>query len=175
MKKTKLALALLLIATLLFTLVACGGGGDTENGYNGENGYEDPATLPGTIESGTTTGTVTVNGVSLPDATIFTAAGESAPTHVSLFPVMNALGVYEFEGDGAEEIYWLEGLNGQITFMFGANLIEVGDETVDLPHYPFEYNGVFYVPVLFFQDAFGAGSATVSGSEEGGWQVIINE
>jgi len=84
------------------------------------------------------------------------------PTHIPLIPVAEALG---------SEVNWntntrrvtLEGLNGEISFIVGSNDFEVDGETFTMNQSSEEIDGELYVPILFFRNIFGAGSAIFSG------------
>jgi len=79
-------------------------------------------------------------------------------THVELNPVAEFLG---------SEVHWdqetgdvtLEGKNGSISFVVGSNAFTVDGQTVTLNHDSVDFYGTVYVPVLFFRDVFGMGSA----------------
>jgi len=105
------------------------------------------------------------NAVGL-DLELYTAEGEEFPTHVPMVPVLQlfwgALDYMEvLESDPGRVS--LNGWNGSISFEVGSTMASeeftVADETVTLPHGAISIDGEIYVPILFFSEVFGLGSA----------------
>ena len=168
MKKMKVVL-ILILAVALLALSACGNGGGNE----GDNGYQDPVTLPETLpeELGPddvhelTEVEIIVNGMPLTGVSALTADGDIWPTHVPLPEVAYAMGVTV---TGAGEEIALEGLYGPIWFIVGSNDFTVNDEVVTLAWPSIREGGTVYVPITFFREVFGAGAFVDGGT------VVIN-
>jgi len=79
-------------------------------------------------------------------------------THVELVPVTEFLGA-EVEWDQETGIVTLDGINGSISFTVGSNSFTVDGQVVTLNQESVDFYGTLYVPVLFFRDVFGMGSA----------------
>ena len=96
------------------------------------------------------------------EADLYTMEGSDFPTHVPLFPVAFALGVDEIETQDTDPpVIELDGLKGGISFVVGSEEFSVGGETVTLLdlHASMAIRGEIYVPISFFRDVFGMGSA----------------
>jgi len=78
-------------------------------------------------------------------------------THVELVPVAAHLGATVVWNE--DNTIAIEGLDRDITFTVGSNDFTVNGETITLFHGSVDFYGTVYVPVLFFQDVFGMGSA----------------
>jgi hypothetical protein len=96
-------------------------------------------------------------------ADLHTMEDSEFPTHVPLTPVMEALG---FLGtmviaDSDPQIVTLEGIDREISFTVGSEEFIVDGETVTLFNYhtAVAVEDEIYVPILFFRDVFGMGSA----------------
>jgi len=79
-------------------------------------------------------------------------------SHVELIPVAEFLGA-EVEWNQDTNVVTLEGRKGSISFEVGSNDFTVNGETVTLNHAAEDFYGMLVVPVRFFSDVFGMGSA----------------
>jgi len=106
---------------------------------------------------------VIVDGVGVPGSS-FEMIGEGAifPTHVSLMAIERALGVDIFWNLQTDEVFF-PGLKGNIHFFAGSADFEVDGETITLDQESVRIGEEIYVPIQFFRDVFGAGSAYFSG------------
>jgi len=114
---------------------------------------------------------VIVNGQPVMGGFYLIPPGEELPTHVTLLPVLAALeaGVNaSYEPSGMVTV---EGRKGEITFNTGSEDFTVNGETITLPYASFVNDGTIYVPLLFFREVFGVGSAFF----EGGYIFIDDE
>ena len=181
MKKT--LIGLLIAAMLVFGLGACTGADEPYVEEPETPGYEEPVTLPETLDPEDLEDLedwddewvhydIFVNGVGLPGVNAFMPDEEDLfPSHVPLIAVLEALGAAPSEWDHDTSEVTVEGLNGTITFAVGSNMFLVDGETIELFHPALEHNGQIYVPLLFFRDVYGVGSAF----SEGGSIFISDE
>jgi len=178
--------SLLLLALLLvFSFAACGRNTPAEEpieeppieepGYeeNGDNGYELPVPPIGEIDEEDIDWSlypVIIDGVGVPGASLeMIGEDEIFPTHVSLIVVLErGLGVDVFWNLQTDEVFF-PGLNGNVHFFAGSADFEVDGETITLGQESLRIGDEIYVPILFFRDVFGAGSAYFSGGN-----VFIN-
>ncbi|MCL2361724.1 MAG: copper amine oxidase N-terminal domain-containing protein [Defluviitaleaceae bacterium] len=79
-------------------------------------------------------------------------------THVELMPVVEFLGSPAEWNQETGEVT-LEGRNGSISFIVGSNDFNVDGQNVTLHNGSVDFYGTVYVPILFFRDVFGMGSA----------------
>jgi len=168
MKKTKIVL-LFVVAIAMLAFSACGGGTTTPTPTptpepTPDPGYELPITLPEEIDPDEEFGDydIFVNGVGLPGVHPLTLEDEIFPSHVPLVPVAEALGA--FVATARDEVL-LEGIIGPIFFTVGSEDFLVDGQTVTLFHPSIEEDGVIYVPILFFRDVFGVGTAFFEGNQ----------
>ena len=84
------------------------------------------------------------------------------PTHVSLMAVDSALGMDVFWNLQTDEASFT-GLNGFVMFVVGSADFIVEGETITLDQESLRIDDEIYVPIQFFRDVFGAGSAYFSG------------
>jgi len=169
--------SLLVLATLLaLTLVACGGGESAdeavepdlpieEPGYEEEedDGYILPMPPIGELpDTDWSLYPVIVDGVGIPGSSL-EMIGEDAifPTHVSLIAVDHALGMDVFWDMQTDEVS-LMGRNGFVSFVAGSANFTVDGETITLDQESVRIGDEIYVPIQFFRDVFGAGSAYFS-------------
>jgi len=104
---------------------------------------------------------VKVDDVEVIGSSSYAADGDIWPTHVSLEPVVEALGgSFSVSPDGGEVD--VTGINGLINFKIGSDIVAVNGETVELPAATLESDGTIYVPIAFFTEAYGAQSAFFS-------------
>jgi len=84
--------------------------------------------------------------------------GDDFPTHVPLIPIAEALNsAVNWNRDTGEVT--LQGLNGSISFVVGDEDYDVDGETVSLWLPSMLVDGELYVPIPFFRNIFGMGSA----------------
>jgi len=147
MKRNKIAV-IFVLAILMLVLAACGSAEDTPTASNqssGSHGEVDWSIHPIIIDNEI--------GVA---ANWHTAAGSDFPTHIPLLPVAYALGTAVTINDSSVT---LEGRNGTITFTVGAVHFNVDGRNVELWQPSLLVDGEIYVPIPFFRDVFGMGSA----------------
>ncbi|MCL2367818.1 MAG: copper amine oxidase N-terminal domain-containing protein [Oscillospiraceae bacterium] len=133
---------------------------------NGDDDYILPEPPIGDLEDGDVDWSlypVIIDGVGVPGSS-FEMIGEDAifPTHVGLMSLERVLGV---------DVFWnletgyvsFQGLNGFINFVVGSADFEVDGETITLDQESVRIGDELYVPISFFRDVFGAGSAYFSG------------
>jgi len=109
-----------------------------------------------------------IDGEGLADANaIFVGDDAIFPTHVPVEAVANAFGV-QVSWDRDTNIVTMEGLNGAVSFVIGSEDYVVNGETVTIQA-SLDFYGTVYVPIRFFSEVFGAGSAY---SQHG--QIFIN-
>ena len=112
---------------------------------------------------------IIVNGVGIPDNFITIGDDQIFPTHVPLQAVADALGVEEVHyAQGDSQVFRLDGHKGAVQAMVGSAEATIYDDqnqsTIVQLDAPVEYvDGVIYVPINFWRDAFGAASATFEG------------
>lgn len=112
---------------------------------------------------------VIIDGVGVPGASLETVGDDEIfPTHVSLMAIERALNVDVFWNLQTGEVFF-PGLNGNIHFFVGSADFDVDGETITLAQESLRIGDELYVPILFFRDVFGAGSAYFSGGN-----VFIN-
>jgi len=150
MKKKKLLMVIIFAA--VFALAACGR--ESESGestplYVDASGDDFDWSLFPIIIDGQ-------RGVS---ADWHTVEGEDFPTHVPLLPVAAALGVTVDIVDSFPPEVNMEGRNGQINFTVGVYDFIVAGRSVELWQPSLLIDGEIYVPIPFFRDVFGMGSA----------------
>ena len=175
MNKRKIALLLALVVAA-FGLAACGGtnGGDPTPAPPAPTPeYQSPSTLPEELDPEDLVDLewpeddIFVDGVALSGVRARKISeDELFPTHVPLFAVADALGMtggFFWDADAGEVT--LEGLIGTITLTIDSNVFTVNGETVELFHPAIKYEDEIYVPLLFFRDVFGAGSAFSEGGQ----------
>ena len=97
------------------------------------------------------------------EADLYTMEGSDFPTHVPLMPVVWAIGITETieTEDSDPPGIFLDGLNGAISFWVDSEGFFVDGERVNLDSYnrAIMVDGEIYVPIAFFSDVFGMGSA----------------
>jgi len=103
---------------------------------------------------------IIVNGVPAPSGFHHTVAGEIMPTHVTLLPVLNALGT---SVNISNNHVVMEGMNGEITFTVGGNDFTVAGNTITLAHASYQTDGTIYVPLTFFREVYGAANTYFEG------------
>ena len=108
--------------------------------------------------------TIIIDGVGLEGSYLANPLGEIFPTHIPLEMVANALGA-TVESDDAGYVSVISGFNGDITFTPETNVFYVEGEAVELQLQAYIEDDVIYVPIAFFRDVFGAGSATLESGE----------
>lgn len=141
-----------------------------EEGEQEEEGYMPITTLPETIEpeyeDHPFTGyDIIVDGVPLANANFrMVGEGEIFPTHVPLDAVAQALGFGpSFWNTEMNEVE-IETINGMVYFTLGEELFFIdGAGSVSLTAPAVEYDGIIYVPIAFFREVFGAGTAHFDG------------
>jgi len=165
--------SLFLLALLLVVSFAACTGGETgeepieEPPYeeNGDDGYAIPVPPIGEIEDSDLDGihAVIVDGVGIPGSS-FEMIGEDAifPTHVGLMAIEQALGADVFWNMQTGEVS-LMSPNGFITFMVGSTDFYIDGEPITLAEESVRIGDEIYVPIPFFRDVFGAGSAYFEG------------
>jgi hypothetical protein len=105
---------------------------------------------------------VIVDGVGVQGSSHRIVGDDIFPNYVSLEPVAQALGAQvSVRGNSIS----LQGLSGGISFEIGSADFAINGTTVALDQPALEFDGVIYVPIPFFRDVFGAGSAFFSGGE----------
>jgi len=106
---------------------------------------------------------VIVDGVGVSDAS-FEMVGDDEifPTHVSLMPLESVLGVDVFWNMQTNEVSF-QGLNGFISFVVGSADFTLDGEVITLEQESLRIDDEIYLPLAFFRDVFGAGSAYFSG------------
>jgi len=103
---------------------------------------------------------VVINGVPFPGAmAIFVGDDPLFPTHVELAPMAAYLTNTELDWNANTNEVTLVGVNGTISFIVGGYDFVVNGETVTLFQPSVDFYGTVYVPILFFRDVFGMGSA----------------
>jgi len=149
-------LSLAIILVLALALVACGAQ------PNGETTTATQTTTEQTTIENEYFSPVWVDSQNVPNATMLhDEAG--FPTHVSLLPVLQMLGTAIEVNNG---VVIMSGLDQrQITFDVGSNVFSVDGETIELNNHAVEVDDAIYVPVMFFRNIFGAGSAAMMGGE----------
>ena len=75
---------------------------------------------------------IIVDGIEI-TADFYTAEGEAYPTHVSLWPITQALGATA-SWDRDTGFMFMDGLNGAILMQMGSNDFDVNGETISLSH-----------------------------------------
>ncbi|MCL2828864.1 MAG: copper amine oxidase N-terminal domain-containing protein [Oscillospiraceae bacterium] len=129
---------------------------DYEEDEEEDNGYELPDIDWGEYA-------VIVDGVGVPGASLETVGDSIFPTHVSLLAVAErGFGLDVFWNVQTDEVFF-PGLNGNIHFFGGSADFDVDGETITLNQESLRIGDEIYVPILFFRDVFGAGSAYFSG------------
>jgi len=103
---------------------------------------------------------VVINGVPFPGPmAIFVGEDAIFPTHVELAPVALYLTNTDTDIDWNDNAVTLEGINGTISFILGEYDFILNGETVTLNQPSVGFYGNVFVPILFFRDVFGMGSA----------------
>jgi len=130
--------------------------------YEDDDGYLLPVPPIGEIDEETDWSqySVIVNGVGVLGAS-FTMIGDDAifPTHVSLMAVAErGFHADVFWNVQTDEVFF-PGLNGNIHFFAGSAEFTVEGETITLEQESLRIGDEIYVPIQFFRDVFGAGSA----------------
>jgi len=88
-----------------------------------------------------------------------TVDGEDFPTHIPLVPIADALGAEVVISDSDPQTVTLEGLRGTITFTVGSYDFYVDGEGIELWQPSLFVGSEIYVPISFFRDVYGMGSA----------------
>jgi len=169
-------ISLLLLALLLvLSLAACADGEPAdepieeppvETPGDEDDGYAIPVPPIGDLEDEDDTDwslyPVIIDGVGVPGASLETVGDEIFPTHVSLMALERGLNIDVFWNLQTDEVFF-PGLNGNIHFFAGSADFDVDGETITLDQESLRIGDEIYVPIPFFRDVFGAGSAYFSG------------
>ena len=166
MKKIK-KLSILVLALAMLALSACtpNNGGPGNQGENNGNGTEGPGYPNGENNGNTENGEIDwslypiiIDGKVGVTAEPFIPEGEYFPTHIPLVPVAQALNTTVNWNQDTGEVS-LTGLKGAISFVVGYELFDVDGETVALLLPSMQIGDEIYVPITFFRNVFGMGSA----------------
>ena len=170
MKRFKITVLSLGLAAVVLGLSACNSNDDVSTdtddetysaGESGSQDYDENITAGQENEEDWihpwTDYQVIVNGEPIPGAFHHIADDGYFPTHVTLMPVLAALGAGGISVDDGE--ITLEGLSGTISFEVWSDAFTVDDETITLFYASIEIDGTIYVPIAFFRDVYGMGRA----------------
>lgn len=143
MKKCKVVF-IAVLAVVLLALGACNGESADQN--------DDPSDWHHPL----TDYDVILNGEPVPGASHIILNDDIFPTHVTLLPILHALGTGVTVENGTVT---LAGMNGRISFVIGESSFEVDGRAVSLANSSVEIDGVIYVPIPFFRVVYGMGQA----------------
>jgi len=157
--KKKMIFAIATLCAALFVLAACNNDTTSDNGQGdppyvdaGQDAVIDWSLFP-----------IIIDGQRGVAANWFTAEGEDFPTHIPLVPVAVALGVTVNVDDAFPPQVAMQGLRGAISFTVGSYSFDVADSTIDLWQPSLLVDGDIYVPIAFFRDVYGMGTAAWMG------------